>query len=72
MKTDDDVFIVPERFVDYLKSLIGTDRKDGFAFVGGVCTSGDLSHSDHGHVMFRAGKSHSQSVLPQHCKVSTF
>jgi len=43
LKTDDDSFNVPQRFVQYLSSLADSDT-DNFAFVGGLCSSGEVRY----------------------------
>jgi len=70
LKTDDDSFNVPQRFVEYLSSLADSDT-DNFAFVGGLCSSGEVPHRNHGHKWFVPHSSYPGPVFPHHCKVST-
>jgi len=70
LKTDDDAFIVPQRFVEYLDSLAEVDA-DNFAFVGGLCSSGEEPHRGYDHKWYVSYRSYPGPVFPHHCKVCT-
>jgi len=69
LKTDDDLFNVPQRFVDYLSSLANSD-KDDFAFVGGLCYSGTMPRRNDSKKWAVSHSSYPGVVFPHHCKVS--
>jgi len=68
LKTDDSVFNVPQRFVEYLETV--SDTNDDVAFIGGLCASGQTPHQHHGHSWFGPGSSYPGPVFPHHCEVS--
>jgi len=70
LKTDDDLFVVPQRYVEYLSDLAVTDADDNLAFVGGLCFSGALPRRADGDKSFVAVSSYPGPVFPYHCKVS--
>ena len=70
MKTDDDTFNVPQRFVEYLSSLADSDT-DNFAFVGGLCLSGSMPIHNPSNKWFVSHNSYPGSAFPLYLKVST-
>jgi len=70
LKTDDDSFNVPQRFVEYLSSL-GVRDNDNFVFIGGLCQHGGVPYRNHSHKWFVPYSSYPGPVFPHHCKVST-
>jgi len=71
LKTDDDTFNVLPRFVEYLDSLADADAEN-FAFVGGMCSSGERPDREQSHKWFVPHSSYPGPVFPHHCKVVHF
>ena len=70
LKTDDDSFNVPERYIDYLLNNAVAAIADSDAdFVGGQCASGEEPHREASHVWHVPAEHYPGHVLPMHCKV---